>query len=100
MISICANCDGGPELARAIREAVGDAMLVRLTGCMNACARPVAVAVREPGREAYLFGDVTAAEAPAFATFVAQYRATPRGRIEDATPLGALRFCLIGRIPA
>ncbi|QPM91044.1 DUF1636 family protein [Pseudooceanicola algae] len=99
VISVCANCEGGVALYEALGALVGDEPL-RLVPCMNACAQGGALAIREPGREAYLFGGVSAAMAPDLVTFLRLYRAAPKGRIEDARPMGALRHCLIGRIPA
>lgn len=97
MIFVCANCEGGPDLAEQV-AATGVA--VQLVGCMNACARAPVMAVRETGREAYLFGSVSADAAAEAGDFVVLYHAAPRGRIADATGLPVLRHCLIGRIPA
>ena len=97
MIFVCANCDGGADLAASV-EATGAE--VRLTGCMNACASAPVMAVREPGREAYLFGPVSAEAAREAGDFLDLYHAAPKGRIADATGLPVLRHCLIGRIPS
>lgn len=93
MIFVCANCEGGPALAAAVPGA-------RLVGCMNACAAAPVMAVREAGREAYLFGPVSAEAAADVPAFLDAYRDAPQGRIADATGLPVLRHCLIGRIPA
>jgi predicted metal-binding protein len=97
MIFVCANCEGGAELADRAAEASGEE--VRRVGCMNACAQAPVMAVREPGREAYLFGPVSPEAAAETGAFLSLYRAAPRGRIADATGLPVLRHCLIGRIP-
>ena len=97
MIFVCANCDGGPDLADRVAATGVD---VQLVGCMNACGSAPVMAVRETGREAYLFGPVSAAAAAEAGDFMALYRDAPKGRIADATGLPVLRHCLIGRIPA
>ncbi|WP_169052657.1 DUF1636 family protein [Pseudooceanicola onchidii] len=97
MILVCANCEGGTALAEAV-EATGAP--VRLVGCMNACGSAPVMAVRDPGREAYLFGPVPVAAAADVPVFLELYRDAPGGRIAEATAIPVLRHCLIGRIPA
>ncbi|WP_235905726.1 DUF1636 family protein [Pseudooceanicola pacificus] len=100
VISICGDCEGdGAALAAAV-AARDPGAEVRVVPCMNLCSRPVTVAARAEGKAAYLFGGVTPDEAEAVATFARMYAQAPDGVIADARPLGRLRLCLIGRIPA
>ncbi|MGR3321886.1 MAG: DUF1636 family protein [Pseudooceanicola sp.] len=101
VISICGECKGaGRALAEAVAPLLDGDTEVRVSACMNVCSRPVTVAARAEGKAAYLFGGVTGAEAADLAAFARLYAAAADGAIADARPLGRLRFCLIGRIPA
>ena len=97
-LSVCITCDGGADLADAL-DAVLEAPVSRVE-CMNVCTRPACLSLRAPGKVAYLFGDVTRADAPNVPTLLALYDSTKDGIIEDARALGDLRMKLIGRIPA
>jgi len=104
-IFICAGCDAAAAgLAASLREALdraGLAIRVAEPECMNVCARPVTVAARAPGKDAYLFGDVDPArDLDGLIAFARLYAAAPDGAIADARPLGDLRTRLIGKIPA
>ncbi|MAM63730.1 DUF1636 family protein [Maritimibacter sp. UBA3975] len=95
-VAVCIGCEGGTALA----DALAARMKVERAHCMNACARPVCLSVREEGKAAYLFGDVDPTLADEVETFLALYDAAPKGLITDARVLERLRFKLIGRIPA
>ncbi len=74
---------------------------VRLVECLNACGRPLALAVTGQGKAAYLFAGVDPEEqAGEVAAFAGLYRDAPAGEVADARGAGRLRFCLLGRIPA
>lgn len=74
---------------------------VRLVECLNACGRPLALAVTGEGKATYLFGGVDpVAQADEVAAFAALYREAPAGEIADARACGDLRFRLMARIPA
>lgn len=96
-LTVCVGCEGGHALAEALRGAEAE---IRHAGCLQVCARSVALAAQAPGRATYVFGDVTAADAGDIATFVTLYRTAPKGWIADARPLGRLRHCLVARVPA
>lgn len=106
-ITICATCAAagqrpeGVALADAVREGVRDGTEVRVVDCLNVCHSPVALSIRAPGKTAYLFAGVDpAAQAPEIRVLADLYATAPNGDIVDARPLGRLRHCLIGRIPA
>jgi len=100
-IFICGECEGaGAGLAAALDGRMPEGVELRVVPCMNVCDRPVTVAARGEGLAAYLFGDVTEAEAEGVVAFARAWIDAPGGVIADARPLGALRFRLIGRIPA
>ncbi len=96
-ITICEGCAGGADLARRL-EAEGVA--VQRADCLNVCKAPVSLSVRAEGKAAYLFAGVDPAWTAEIRAFLALYAAAEDGLIEDARPCGALRHCLIGRIPA
>jgi predicted metal-binding protein len=95
-VAVCIGCDGGTALAEALEAR----MPVTRAHCMNACARPVCLSVREEGKAAYLFGDVDPALVDEVELFLELFDAAKKGIVTDARPLGELRFKLIGRIPA
>ncbi|MCC0072757.1 MAG: DUF1636 family protein [Rhodobacter sp.] len=102
-LTLCASCALGrggfaPTLAAALARA-GIAATVDTVDCMSGCARPSTLAVRAPGKTAYLFGDLTEADLPDLLRFAAAYEATGDGCFADARPLGALRFKALARIP-
>ncbi|MDX1781166.1 MAG: DUF1636 family protein [Thalassovita sp.] len=107
VLTICAGCRSGDAPARGarlagyLRDRVGAQTELRVTDCMNVCGKPVSVAMRAPGKAAYLFAGVDPeTQAEELVTFARLYAASEDGIIEDARPLGQLRFCLLGRIPA
>jgi predicted metal-binding protein len=106
-ITICESCRAGEAaprgraLADQLRGLVAGLAEVRTVDCMIVCGDPVTVSFRAPGKAAYLFAGVDPdAQADELAAFARLYDAAPDGVIDDARPCGALRFCLVGRIPA
>ncbi len=97
----CASCPGaiGPALRRTFAEAGMPGFAVSETDCMSGCARGPTLAFRAPGKTAYLFGEITAANLPEILVFARLYAAARDGVIADARPLGRLRLQLIARIP-
>ena len=77
---VCTGCSGGADLAKALIGRVD--------------------AVRAEGKAAYLFPGVDPDTPEDIEAFAKLYAASPDGQIMDARPAGALRFCLVGRIPA
>lgn len=102
-VTLCATCEGySAGYLQALRQAVASAGLpvrVATAACMQGCARPVALAVRDEGKTAYLFGETSEADLPDLLTFLRLYAASATGELDDARPLGALRFKAIARIP-
>ncbi len=100
---ICASCESRADRAAVIAElrgAVAGTTAVETVECMNVCSKPVTVAFRAEGKEAYLFAGVELErQAGELAIFARLYADAQGGIIEDARPCGDLRFCLIGRIP-
>ncbi|MES2664522.1 MAG: DUF1636 family protein [Pseudomonadota bacterium] len=102
-VTLCTSCDLGrggfaATLAAALAEA-GLAAEVQGVDCLSGCPRPSALSVRDAGKVAYLFGDLTAADLPDLIRFAQMYAASPDGTFADARPLGALRTKAIARIP-
>jgi predicted metal-binding protein len=102
-ITLCITCpQGRGDLAETLARALAEAGLtaqIATTDCMSGCTRPLTLAFRAPGKMAYLFGDLTAADLPDLVTFATLYAAAPDGTLADARPLGALRTKAIARIP-
>ncbi|NVK16381.1 MAG: DUF1636 domain-containing protein [Rhodobacteraceae bacterium] len=103
-LTLCRTCrDADPALfgqASAALEEAGVAARLQQVDCMSGCKRPQTLAVRQSGKTAYLFGEITAADLPDILTFLQMYRESPDGNFADARPLGQLRFKAIARIPA
>ncbi|WP_172300214.1 DUF1636 family protein [Pseudoruegeria sp. HB172150] len=98
-LTICAGCSGGDALADVLREALPEAEIAR-ADCLSVCTDPATVAAQAEGRATYVFSGVGIADEADIRAFLAEYAAAPKGWIEDARPLGRLRFCLVTRVPA
>ena len=96
---VCAGCAGGDALAGAIAAACPEVAVLRAP-CLSVCAAPVTLAAHAPGRATYVFSGLTAEHATDVAAFARTYLDAPDGWIEDARPLGSLRFRLVTRVPA
>ncbi|WP_093120243.1 DUF1636 family protein [Salinihabitans flavidus] len=112
VIHICESCaragqpPEGREFAEALRRALeaDDGLCgveVRGAECMNICDDPVSLALRAPGKPAYLFSGIRPQEDldDVLELLRLYCHAGPKG-ITDARPAGRLRFCLVGRVPA
>lgn len=103
-ITVCASCDLGQSgFAPILQTALATADIpatVATNDCMSGCTRASTCAFRSPGKTAYLFGDLTAADLPHLVTFARLYAASPDGTFPDARILGPLRLKAIARIPA
>lgn len=103
VVTVCTSCPAGRAgLASTLRSAIEAAGLPVTVGevdCMSGCTRPSTVAVRAPGKTAYLFGDTGDADVPNLVTFLRLYEAAPDGNLADARPLGTLREKALARIP-
>lgn len=101
-VFVCRECrDGGEALAEGARRALGErpGWRVLLSDCLSGCRSEASLAVRAPGKTAYLFGPVKPEDLPGLAAFAALYDASPDGAITDARPLGTLRLRALARIP-
>jgi len=97
---LCAGCCGAAgALAQAIGAAVPGRPVV-LAACLSVCKAPATLAAQGPGRATYVFSGLSAEDAADIAAFARAYDAAPCGWIEDARPLGRLRFRLVTRVPA
>lgn len=97
---LCAGCCGArDDLAQAIAAACPGRPVV-LASCLSVCKAPATLAAQGPGRATYVFAGVAATDAADIAAFAREYAAAPHGWIEDARPLGRLRFLLVTRLPA
>ncbi|UWQ78280.1 DUF1636 domain-containing protein [Leisingera sp. S132] len=103
-LTLCRTCrDADPALfgqVAAALEVDGVAARLQQVDCMSGCKRPQTLAVRQSGKTAYLFAEITAADLPDILSFLKMYRESPDGNFADARPLGRLRFKAIARIPA
>ncbi|MBY6057106.1 DUF1636 domain-containing protein [Leisingera daeponensis] len=103
-LTLCRTCrDADPaflgQVAAAL-EASGGKVRLQQVECMSGCKRPQTLAMRQSGKTAYLFGEITAGDLPDILTFLRMYEVSPDGNFADARPLGRLRFKVIARIPA
>lgn len=102
-VTVCTSCPMGlAGFADTLRDRLAadhKDVVVATRDCMSGCTRPSTVAVRSAGKTAYLFGDLTDADADLIDTFLRHYRDSDTGDFEDARVLGDLRFKAIARIP-
>ena len=102
-ITLCTTCAlGSGGFATTLNAALHEAGItaeVTTVDCMSGCTRPSTLAFRAPGKTAYLFGDLTAADLADLITFARMYRDSADGTLADARPLGALRTKALARIP-
>jgi predicted metal-binding protein len=102
-ITLCASCAlGHSGFADTLQTALSAADIfatITTTDCMSGCTRASTLAFRSPGKTAYLFGDLTAADLPHLLTFARLYAASADGTFADARSLGPLRLKAIARIP-
>lgn len=96
---VCTSCPGGQDRLDQIRHVLAG-YDVRGWDCLSGCRSGGAVAFRAPGKTAYLFGPFEAADMDGLVAFLRLYQASDDGRIDDARPLGSLRFKALARIPA
>ena len=97
-LMVCRTCSEEGGFADVLRAELSG-VEVEDVDCMSGCTRAQTVAFREPGKVAYLFGEVTAEDIPSLRTFVTLYAKSADGTFEDARVLGALRTKAIARIP-
>lgn len=102
-LTLCASCalgrSGFADSLRAALDGTGIEATVQMVDCMSGCTRPSTLAAHAPGKTAYLFGELTAADLPDILAFARLYQASADGNFADARPLGALRLKAIARIP-
>ena len=103
-VTLCRTCrDADPTLVDQLTEAVSGAGItvqMQQVDCMSGCKRPQTLSVRQTGKTAYLFGEITTGDIPDILTFLSLYASSADGNLDDARPLGRLRFKAIARIPA
>lgn len=103
-LTLCRTCEAAdPTLfgqIAATLEASDVPAKLQQVDCMSGCQRPQTMAVRQHGKTAYLFGEITTEDVPNILTFLRMYEDSPDGNFADARPLGKLRFQVIARIPA
>ena len=97
-IYVCTTCSTDGGFVNVLRDGL-PALKVEAVDCMSGCTRAQTVAFREPGKVAYLFGDITAADMDELENFSRLYAASPDGTFVDARVLGNLRTKAIARIP-
>ena len=103
-LTLCRTCrDADPTLPDQLSEAVLGAGLdakLQQVDCMSGCKRPQTLSVRQSGKTAYLFGEISTDDISDVLAFLRLYAESPDGNFIDARPLGKLRFKAIARIPA
>lgn len=102
-VTVCSSCPLGQttfsDRLRDRLEMDPHPPIVTMRECMSGCARPSTVAVRAPGKTAYLFGGLSEDDVPLIENFLRLYRESDTGDIADARVLEDLRFKAIARIP-
>ena len=105
-VIICDTCAApgqapqGEAFAEKLRAHVTESVSVVTVSCMNQCDRPVSLALRDDGKDVYLFHSVDPArDLDDTLALIDLYAQAEGGTIEDARPAGRLRHCLAGRVP-
>lgn len=98
-VFVCTSCTEDGGFLDVVRDGL-PGCAVEGIDCMSGCTRAQTVAFREPGKVAYLFGDVTVDDLAELQAFARLYAASVDGTFEDARVLGDLRTKAIARIPA
>jgi len=111
-IHVCTACRDreadllpGDALILALRAGLpacglSDAFAVSGVNCMAGCARPCTVGFQADGKAAWLFGDLTPADAPDLLAFAQLYAALPDGWCRSTERPGKLSQTALARIPA
>lgn len=97
-VYVCRTCTEEGTFADVLRQGLAG-VEVESVECMSGCSRPQTVAFREPGKVAYLFGDITEGDVGDLQNFADLYAASADGTFADARVLGNLRLKAIARIP-
>ena len=95
---VCAECAPDGAFIEVARKGMGGVTVIPVD-CMSGCRHAQTVAFRSPGKVAYLFGDITAADIPLLRSFARLYDASEDGTFADARVLGDLRTKALARIP-
>jgi len=103
-LTLCRTCRAAdpalPDLLAQTLAQAGVEAKIQQVDCMSGCQRPQTLSVRQSGKTAYLFGEVTTTDLPHVVTFLRLFQQSPDGNLADARPLGPLRLKAIARIPA
>lgn len=97
-VFVCTSCTADGGFVDVMRDGLPETEVVGVD-CMSGCTHAQTVAFRSPGKVAYLFGDLTAADLNDLRTFARLYQASEDGMFSDARVLGNLRTKAIARIP-
>lgn len=98
-VFVCTTCTEDGGFLDVVRDGLPECVVEGID-CMSGCTRAQTVAFREPGKVAYLFGDITADDLGELQNFAHLYAASKDGTFADARVLGELRTKAIARIPA
>ena len=79
---------------------LSDAFAVSGINCMAGCARPCTVGFQADGKAAWLFGDLTPADAPDLIAFAQLYASLRDGWCRSTERPGKLSKTALARIPA
>lgn len=100
-VFVCQECPDGSARLAALRDTLaGTGWRVTGSACLSGCRSEGSVAIRAPGKMAYLFGPVLPEDHEGLRIFARLFEAAPDGVITDARPLGSLRLRALARIPA
>jgi predicted metal-binding protein len=109
-LSVCITCkagqpvpDGAPRPGAQLYDALKDAGLpglsIRPVECLCACEQGCAIALQAPGAWGYVYGRMSAADAPSILEGAARYAATPDGVVPWRERPEIFRKRALARIP-
>lgn len=111
ILSVCITCkrdDADPTdetrpgtyLLRALRDhGAPDDVVIHEVSCLSACSNGCAVALSEPGKWSYVYGRMTAEDAPDILAGAAAYAATENGLVPWRERPVIFRKQSLARIP-
>ena len=110
-LHVCITCragqpvvDGAPVpgqrlMAALLRHPDPAGVQIRPVECLSACSRGAAIALSGPGRWTYVYGEMSAADAPDILTGASAYAATDDGIVPWRERIAIFRKRSIARIP-
>lgn len=106
---VCSSCTGVRERATELQalqkafaaQGLEKTTLIEFGGCLNGCAKPIAIGLQGEMRASYVFSGIDLLnDAEDIVRTCKAYQDAPKGWIVNAHDCGRLRHCLLARLPS